>query len=245
MTKLAGGGRGDPSRPWDDPRVARGMRAQLALRRERLKAGETPLGWKVGFGSPASLERLGLTGPLVGFLVNEARVVSGASVSVGGWTKAVAEPEVAVYLGGGVPGGSGLEEARRAIVALGPAIELADVSFPADEVERILAANIYQRSVVLGPRSEAGVGGAVGGLVPRVYRDGRECASTTEPEALTGPLVQLVRHVADVLAACGEELRAGEVVIAGSVVPPLDVTADERLRFELAPLGAVEVALVA
>jgi 2-keto-4-pentenoate hydratase len=221
------------------------MRAQLALRRQRLEAGETPLGWKVGFGSPASLERLGLGGPLVGFLVREARVFSGASVSVGGWAKAVAEPEIAVHLGADVPGGSGLEEARQAIAALGPAIELADVSFPADDVERILAANIYQRSVVLGPRSEAGAGGAVAGLVPRVYRDGRECASTTEPEALTGPVVVLVRQVADLLDAFGEELRAGEVVIAGSVLPPLDVAAGENLRFELSPFGAVEVALVA
>jgi 2-keto-4-pentenoate hydratase len=229
----------------EDSRVARGMRAQLALRRKRLEAGETALGWKVGFGSPASLERLGLSGPLVGFLLREARVVSGASVSVGGWAKAVAEPEIAVHLGADVPGGSGLEEAREAIVALGPAIELADVSFPADDVERILAANIYQRAVVLGPRSEAGAGGAVAGVVPRVYRDERECASTAEPEALTGPLVELVCHLADVLAALGEALRAGEVVIAGSVVPPLDVAAGEILRFELAPFGAVEVALVA
>jgi 2-keto-4-pentenoate hydratase len=220
------------------------MRAQLALRRQRLEAGEMPLGWKVGFGSPAALERLGLEGPLVGFLMREARVFSGGSVSVGGWAKAVAEPEIAVHLGAHVPGGSGLEEAREAIAALGPAIELADVSFPADDAERILAANIYQRAVVLGPKGEAGAGGVVAGLVARLYRDERECASTTDPEALTGPLVQLVRHVADVLAACGEELRAGEVVIAGSVVPPLDVAAGESLRFELSPFGSVEVALV-
>ena len=221
------------------------MRAQLARRHELLAAGGTPLGWKVGFGSPASLERLGLSGPLVGFLLREARVLSGGSVSVGGWTKAVAEPEIAVRLGADVPAGGGLEEARAAVAALGPAIELADVSFPADDVERILAANIYQRAVVLGPTSEAGRGGTVAGLVPRLYRDGRECASTTEPEALTGSLVGLVSHVADVLAAFGEGLRAGDVLIAGSVVPPLDVAAGESLRLELAPFGAVEVALVA
>lgn len=220
------------------------MRAQLALRRERLEAGETPVGWKVGFGSPASLERLGLSGPLVGFLLREARIPAGGSVSVGGWSRAVAEPEIAIHLGADVPGGSGFEEARRAIAALGPAIELADVSFPADDVELILAANIYQRAVVLGPRSEAGAGGAVAGLVPRVYRDGRECASTEDPEALTGSLVDIVRHVAGVLAAFGEQLRAGEVIIAGSVVPPLDVAGGESLRFELSPFGAVEVALI-
>ena len=42
-------------KPWDDPRIARGMTAQLAKRRERIAAGERPLGWKVGLGSPATM----------------------------------------------------------------------------------------------------------------------------------------------------------------------------------------------
>ena len=54
--------------PWEDARVARGMRAQLALRRQRLDGGDAPLGWKVGFAAPAMLKRLDITGPLVGFL---------------------------------------------------------------------------------------------------------------------------------------------------------------------------------
>src|SRR5439155_12358815 len=37
---------------WEDPRVVRGMQAQLELRRRRLAAGDEPLGWKVGFGAP-------------------------------------------------------------------------------------------------------------------------------------------------------------------------------------------------
>ena len=43
---------------WEDPRIVRGMRSQLVLRRVRLDAGDAPLGWKVGFGAPAMLERL-------------------------------------------------------------------------------------------------------------------------------------------------------------------------------------------
>src|SRR6516225_11068548 len=74
---------------WDDARVARGMRAQLALRRQRLDAGDAPLGWKVGFAAPAMLKRLDITGPLVGFLTRAARVQSGGSVSLAGWVKPV------------------------------------------------------------------------------------------------------------------------------------------------------------
>ena len=46
------------SAPWDDPRVARGMKAQLEQRRERIAAGEKALGWKVGFGAPAAMGKL-------------------------------------------------------------------------------------------------------------------------------------------------------------------------------------------
>jgi 2-keto-4-pentenoate hydratase len=70
---------------WDDPRVARGMKVQLELRRQRLSGGDKSLGWKVGFGAPALLKQLGISGPLVGFLTQNARVESGGSVSLAGW----------------------------------------------------------------------------------------------------------------------------------------------------------------
>ena len=46
------------SAAWDDPRVARGMAAELGNWRRRLAAGEEPLGWKVGFGAAAANEMM-------------------------------------------------------------------------------------------------------------------------------------------------------------------------------------------
>ena len=42
--------------PIADPRIANGMKKQLAALREKLAAGETPLGWKVGMSTPAAKE---------------------------------------------------------------------------------------------------------------------------------------------------------------------------------------------
>ena len=67
---------------WEDPRIVRGMQAQLELRRKRLARGDTALGWKVGFAAPAFQERLKITAPLVGFLTQNARIESGGEVSV-------------------------------------------------------------------------------------------------------------------------------------------------------------------
>ena len=115
---------------WDDPRVVRGMQAQLEMRRLRLADGDKSLGWKVGFGAPAMLKQLQISGPLVGFLTQNARVQSGASVSLAGWAKPVAEPEIAVHIGRDVAGGGDREAAAAAIAGISPAIELVDVHTP-------------------------------------------------------------------------------------------------------------------
>ena len=70
---------------WDDPRIKSGMQQQLRCRREMLAAGKKPLGWKLAFGGPAALERLRINAPLVGFLMAEAVIESGATISFACW----------------------------------------------------------------------------------------------------------------------------------------------------------------
>jgi 2-keto-4-pentenoate hydratase len=226
----------------DDPRIIRGMAAQLALRQQRLDAGDRPLGWKVGFGAPAILERFKISAPLVGFLTQAARIEPGGTVSLAGWTKPVAEPEVAVHIGRDLPAGADRITVAAAIAGISPAIELADLDEPPDEPERILAHNIYQRHVVIADSGPTRAGNTPDGLTCRIIRRGAEVARTTDPQANTGAWLEIVRHVADVLAAAGERLRAGEIIITGSVVPPLVIEPDEReIAFALDPVGTVSV----
>jgi 2-keto-4-pentenoate hydratase len=221
-----------------DARIARGMAAQLDLRRRRIASGAKPIGWKVGFGAPAAMTKFAITAPLVGFMLDTNIVASGATVSFAGWVKPVAEPEIAVEMRTDVPGGGTRAAAADAIGAIGPAVELADVETPPENVETILAGNIFHRHVVFGPRA----GGRIEGLHARVRRNGAAYADTTELEANTGKIVDIVRHVADLLAACGERLAAGDVIIAGSVVAPIFLAPEDRaIDYALDPLGSVTV----
>ena len=229
----------------NDPRILRGMKTQLELRQARLDAGEKPLGWKVGFGAPAAMERLRIDAPLIGFLTNQSLLPSEATVSITGWTKAVAEPEIAVYLGQDLLETPDRETTRGAIAAIGPVIELADVSFPPDDVEAILAGNIYHRHVILGRRDTSRAGCVLDGLAGYVYRNGTEIAATADLQALTGDLVHIVGHVANLLAALGERLRAGEVIIAGSIVPPAWIAGEEEIRYTLDPVDTISIHLEA
>ena len=65
---------------WDDPRIARGMQKQLADRRARIAAGEKPIGWKVGLGAKAAMERLNIRMPLVGYMMQKSLVPNGSTV---------------------------------------------------------------------------------------------------------------------------------------------------------------------
>jgi 2-keto-4-pentenoate hydratase len=228
--------------PWDDPRVVRGMKAQLDERRARIAAGERPLGWKVGLGAPAALQRLELRGPVVGFLMQGALLPSGGTASFAGWTRPVAECEIAVRMGCDLGGGASPAEALAATKEIAPAIELADFDPPPtpDTIDAVLAGNIYQRHVVLGAAWRRG--GGTAGLVSRLLRRGAEAARTSEPEALTGKLADIVALVANTLAAHGERLSAGDVVITGSITPPIVLERDETgLTHALDPIGAVSV----
>jgi 2-keto-4-pentenoate hydratase len=225
----------------NDPRIFRGMTAQLRHRRELLAAGHKSLGWKLAFGGPAAMERLHISAPLVGFLTNRALVDSGATLPLAGWTKPAAEPEIAVLLGKDLAADCDREAAVEAIAALGPAIEVADVDHPSDDVEGTLLRNIYQRHVILGRSDVSHAGGVIAGLTARVQRNGAEIANTADLQALTGELIGIIQHVANLLGAFGEKLQAGQIVIAGSIIPPIWVQSGEEITFQLHPIDTVTV----
>jgi len=229
---------------WDDPRISRGMTEQLRRRRELLRAGHKALGWKLAFGGPAAMERLHTNAPLVGFLLQSAMVPSGSSLSLSNWKKPAAEPEIVVHLGKDLPAGADRSTAMAAIAGLGPAIEVADVEHPSDDVEGTLARNIYQRHIILGAKDVSRAGGVLDGLTCRVLRNGSEIANVSDPQSLqklTGELIDIVRHTANLLAAFGESLEAGQIIIAGSITPPILAEPGEEIVFQLAPIDTISV----
>jgi 2-keto-4-pentenoate hydratase len=211
-----------------DARVRRGLRAQLAERERVLAGGAEPLGWKLGFGAPESMERLGTTAPLIGFMTSRSRIQAG-SVSVSGWANPLVEPEIAIRVDA--------DEGGTRVAGFAPALELADLDPPPDEVEAILAGNVFHRGVILGPGRSGGVG-EIASLRAEVEING-ERTVVDDPQAATGEVASLLAHVADLLVEFGLALRPGEIVICGSLVPPIPVSPGDSVSYRLADLGAL------
>ena len=53
------------------------------------------------------------------------------------------------------------------------------------------------------------------------------------------------RHAGDLLSTIGETLRAGEVVIAGAVLPHVWPEPGQRVEVELEPLGSLALGFAA
>jgi 2-keto-4-pentenoate hydratase len=239
----------------DDPRVRRGMERQLELRRRLLDDGARPIGWKLGLGTAAAMEQHGTSAPLVGFLTDRGLREPGSEIEIGTWAKPTAEPEIAVHVASDIPPDADRAAVEAAIGGLGVAIELVDLG--AGDVEEILAGDIFHRHVVLGPA--AAFGGAAAAGVPGAttgtavdpadlrgeirHRDGVQ--TVDEPLALVGDPVAAVAHLAHHLAAFGETVRAGEVLITGSIVPALAVAPGDRLGYRVEPLGELSLTLAA
>lgn len=224
-----------------DLRISRGLERQLQERRRLLGEGRRPIGWKAGFGAPSALDGFGLDGPLVGFMTDASLLEDGAVVSIEGWTRPVAEPELAVWIGQDVPPGGDAEQVRECISSVAPSIELADVDPPPEEVEDILAGNIFHRGVIFGPPDGSRRGGHLDGLEAHITLGGDPVEPPAALEDLTGGLPQVVSHLALLLADHGEAIRAGDVVICGSVTPPLALISATTVVFELAPFPPVTV----
>jgi 2-keto-4-pentenoate hydratase len=196
----------------------------LELRRKLLDEGAKPLGWKLGFGAPAALEKLGIDRPLVGFLTDRTLLPDGATAHVGDWAKPMLEAEVAVRVG-----------ADGRIDGYAVAIELADLDPPPEEAGAIVAGNIFHKHVLLGPFREP-----VDQLTATLTRDGDELGRTDTPDALTGEYAHLVEVVREVV---GDELREGDVIITGSIFPPVEVHPGDTVTAEVAPLGSLTVSI--
>jgi len=208
-----------------DPRVQAGMGRQLVDWRAALESGATRVGWKIGLNPPAILERLGLDRPVVGHLTSATRCDSGATHSLAGGRKVVVEPEVAVEVG---PGGE--------IAALAPALEVVDIDRPPDDVEDVVATNVFHRAVTIGPPAQ----GDLNGAEATITRNG-EVEHRLDPGQAAEDLAGAVETIAATLQACGERLEPGDWIITGVLAGPFEVSPGDTLALDLGPIGAVEL----
>lgn len=212
----------------DDPRVIAGMAAQAQARAELLTGEARPTGWKAGLGAAAAMQKVGTVAPVAGFLTSATQLQDGGRAAIDGWAAPTFEPELAVRVDRDVAGDATSDAVRAAIGAVAPAIELVDLGAP-DDVEAVLAGNIFHRAYAVGPWTAVPVDEAR----LRVTVGDEVRADDVDPSAVLGDLVEVVRAIAAQAALSAGGLRAGELVITGSAIPAIALAGPATLSVAL------------
>jgi 2-keto-4-pentenoate hydratase len=222
--------------------LAEAYRLQDRLRESLLARGERLAGWKAAFTTRAAQEANGLDEPGCAFLLASGVLASRAEVSFARFSALAVEAEVAFVMRHDLAG-PGVTAARAATAVEGalPALELVDFRYSGTPAGTdVIAEGVYAVAIVLGGALTpiTGLDLALEGLV--YEHSGTIAATATAAEVMGNPLNSLA-WVANHLGARGLELRAGDVVMTGSVSKLLRPRAGDTVRATYTRLGSTSV----
>jgi 2-keto-4-pentenoate hydratase len=214
-----------------DPRLLAALRRQLERRDEIVSDGASQLGWKLGIGAAESIG-----GEIaVGHLTSATLLEPGESFRAGDATMLHADAEIAVELGGDIEPGAGEAAVAAAIRGYRPALEIVDLAGD-EEAEEAIAGNVFHRALALG-ELRPGLAGALGA---QLVLNGEIRKEARAPADLAPRLAAAAR----VLAAVGERIQTGAVVITGNVVQ-VPVAAGDEVTAAFGSLGSVSLRIAA
>jgi 2-keto-4-pentenoate hydratase len=208
--------------------------------------GRTVVGRKIGLTSPAMQRQMRVTQPDHGVLRDDMVLADRAAVPVGAFIAPRVEPEIALVLGRDLSGpGCTVAAAAAAVDHVLPSLEIID-SRIADwriSIGDTIADNASSGAAVLGD-APVRLGDRDLRLVGcNLYRDGALIATGAGGAVFGNPLRSLA-WLANTLAEFGVTLRAGQVVLPGSVTAAQPVSAGQTWTAAFAGIGTVTARFV-
>ncbi len=227
---------------------AEGAAVQHAL--ARAMAADPPAGFKIGATAKRMQDYLGLSGPAAGFMPEAGLHASGAVLRFADFQRPGVECEVAVRLARDLPPGPC--EPATAAAAVGEffaAIEVVENRYgdvAAFGTPGLIADQVFHAAAVLGAPTGPGWDGAwraleIPALAGSLTIDGTERDRGVASDLLGHPLNGLAWLAGSAVAAAFGGLRAGQVVLLGSVTPPIWLDAPGSVTVAFPPLPPVRV----
>jgi 2-keto-4-pentenoate hydratase len=236
-------GRGEhfPAGYFDRLSLDEAYRIQLALIERRCAAGERQIGWKVGLTSRAIQQQFGFHEPCFGCIL-ETRP-SGHVFAAGELIRPGFETELCMRLGRPLAGEVPLVEVRAAVAVVHPSLEIIETRGDPAQIALMLADNAQQRSVILGEPVALAPALQLDQVEARVELNGTLVATGVGAAVLDHPL-NSIAWLARKLGEYGRSLRAGEVVMTGSLVRQFPLAPGDRARATFSGIGTVEIGVV-
>lgn len=208
-----------------------------------LADGRVLAGRKVGLTSPAMQRQLGVDSPDFGFFFEDMVHHDGARLPAGAFIAPKVEPEFGFVLRETLRGpGVTLEQARAAIGAVYPAIEIIDSRVANWDIRLVdtVADNASCGAIAVGTTPLDVAVDRLAGVSCSLLIDG-EVRETGTGDAVMGDPVAPLAWLANVLGEQGVALEAGQLVLPGSFTKALPVVSGESATADFGDLGSLTI----
>lgn len=229
--------------PLTDDVTALDLETGYAVQRVLRERAGPRVGWKLGVTSRAKQAQVGVSEPVCGFLPGSGALDLGEPLRTGELIQPRAEPEIVFVLGRDLAGGHvTAADVLSATSGLAVGIEILDSRFRDYRftMADVVADNTSAARFVVGtPVPTAGVDVRLVGVL--LEKNG-ELVATASGAASLGHPAAAVAWLVRRLAASGEGLAAGEVILSGGLTAATPVAPGDVVTVTIDRLGTVELA---
>jgi 2-keto-4-pentenoate hydratase len=213
-----------------------------AVQRVAREAAGPLLGWKLGVTSRAKQVQVGVDAPIYGFLAGEHPLDVGELLAVDQYIQPRGEPEIVLVLGRDLDGPRvTAADVLAAAAAVAVGIEVLDSRFQDYRftIPDVVADNASASRYVVGtPVPVAGIDLRLVGVV--LEHNGDVVATASGAASLGHPAAAVAWMVRE-LAASGEGIRAGQLVLTGGLTAAVPLRAGDCLVATVDRIGSLEL----
>lgn len=223
-------------------------RIQTAQMAPKLAAGRRIIGWKIGLTSKVMQDALGIDTPDSGVIYDDMAFADGAHVPAGRFIQPRIETEIAFVMKAPLEGAVTREEVLAATEYVTPAIEILDTrilrrdpySGVARKIVDTVSDNAANGGIVLGRDHHAPDAFDLRWVGAIVKADGAVVATGLGAAILDDP-VQGIVWLARRMHQYGQRIEAGQVVLAGSFIAPIECPPGTVIDADFGPFGSVAI----
>tara|TARA_R110002049_G_scaffold10127_3_gene50372 strand:+ start:74849 stop:75655 length:807 start_codon:yes stop_codon:yes gene_type:complete len=222
---------------------------QAALVAQKTAQGLRQIGWKIGLTSRAMQQALNITTPDSGVLLSDMLFAPGDTVPLRRFIQPRIEAEIAFVMGSDLAGADVTrDQVITATAHVCPALEILDTRVmradPATGTARIIydtvADNAANAGIVLGRQRHAIADVDLRWIGAVVKRDGVVEETGLGAGVLDDPVMGVV-WLAQRLAAYGAGLAAGDIVLSGSFIHPLEAPPGSLFDADFGNFGRISL----
>ena len=214
--------------------------------RAQLESGRRIVGLKVGLTSKAVQQQLGVDQPDFGILLDDMEYLNGAEVPMARLVQPKLEAEVAFVVGRDVEGAAPTYAEFLACVSHAlPAIEIVDSAIADWKITLVdtVADNASSGLYVLGDQP-IDVGQLSLGAIGMEMKKNGKTVSIGSGAACLGHPLRAAYWLARTMAARGQGLKRGQVILSGALGPMQPVAAGDLVTASIGALGEVSCKMV-